>query len=87
MYLAVAKARRQRKYREKFPLVRSGTEPDDGVRLRQPLGAGDTKIFNLHAPYVRYTNRKALSPLEGKSYEVGMYGAPRNVMASLKYNF
>jgi len=55
--------------------------------LRQPLGAGYTKIFNLHASYVRYTNRKALSPLEGKSYEVGMYGAPRNVMTSLKYNF
>ena len=87
MYLAVAKARRQGHYREEFPLVRSGTEPDNGVRLRQPLGAGYTKIFNLHAPYVRYTNRKALSPLEDKSYEVGMYGAPRNVMTSLKYNF
>lgn len=68
-------------------MVRSGTEPDDRVRLRQPLGAGYTKIFNLHAPYMRYTNSKALSALEDKSYEVGMNGAPRNVMASLKYNF
>nr|WP_315414907.1 hypothetical protein [uncultured Pseudomonas sp.] len=55
--------------------------------MRQPLSAGYIKIFNLHASYVRYTNRKALSALEGKSYEVGMYGAPRNVMTSLKYNF
>jgi len=39
------------------------------------LYASYTKIFNPQASYVRDINRKALPPLEGKGYEVGIKGS------------